>query len=96
MKKYINLLFAGVVLLSLSNCFDDMDDNITYSSTDVKDFVWKAMNAVYLYKSDIPDLANDRFSSNEEYSDYLATYDFEGNWKIGVSKTQQVSRYRIK
>ncbi|MDH7914184.1 S41 family peptidase [Winogradskyella sp. SYSU M77433] len=75
MKKYINLLFAGVVLLSLSSCFDDMDDNITYSSTDVKDFVWKAMNAVYLYKSDIPDLANDRFSSNEEYSDYLATYE---------------------
>ncbi|MCB0447655.1 MAG: peptidase S41 [Gelidibacter sp.] len=32
------------------------------------------MNAVYLYKADVPDLANDRFSNNSEYSDYLDSY----------------------
>ena len=32
------------------------------------------MNAVYLYKTGIPDLANDRFSSNQDYADYLNSY----------------------
>jgi C-terminal processing protease CtpA/Prc len=33
------------------------------------------MNAVYLYKSEIPNLANDRFATDEEYTLYL--YEFE-------------------
>jgi C-terminal processing protease CtpA/Prc len=32
------------------------------------------MNAVYLYKDEVPDLANDRFSSNEEYGSYLNSF----------------------
>ena len=32
------------------------------------------MNAVYLYNSNIPDLANDRFSSNSDYQEYLTNY----------------------
>jgi C-terminal processing protease CtpA/Prc len=32
------------------------------------------MNAVYLYKDNIPDLANDRFSSNQEYANYLNSF----------------------
>lgn len=51
-------------------CFEDLDDNVIASS-EIKDFVWKGMNAVYLYKSEIPDLSNDRFTTNEEYANYL-------------------------
>ncbi|MBV7267644.1 peptidase S41 [Winogradskyella sp. WHY3] len=51
-----------------------MDDNTSFSNSEVKDFVWKGMNAVYLYKAEIPDLANDRFNSNEEYNDYLNSF----------------------
>ena len=53
--------------------FDDADDN-TISASEINDFVWKGMNTVYLYKSNTPDLANDRFSSTEEYADYLNSY----------------------
>jgi C-terminal processing protease CtpA/Prc len=75
MKKIKTLLLTFAVLLLATSCFEDLDDNINFSNTEVKDFIWKGLNSVYLYKSDVPDLANDRFSSNEEYSEYLS--DFE-------------------
>ena len=74
MKKIKILLLAFVAAFTVTSCFEDLDDN-SIASSDIKDFVWKGMNAVYLYKSEIPDLANDRFSTNEEYANYLI--DFE-------------------
>ena len=73
MKK-IKALILIVAALFLTSCFEDQDDNIIQSSS-IKDFVWKGMNAVYLYKSDIPNLANDRFTNNAEYADYLDGFD---------------------
>jgi len=70
--KLLALLLA--ITTTLTSCFEDFDDNVITSSN-IKDFVWKGMNAVYLYKSEIPDLADDRFATNEDYSSYLA--DFE-------------------
>ncbi|TXE19987.1 peptidase S41 [Psychroserpens burtonensis] len=64
----ISLLF--ILILSLNSCFDDRDDN-AIAASEINDFVWKGMNAVYLYKDEIPDLANDRFTSNEDYGNYL-------------------------
>ena len=40
-----------------TSCFEDNDDNGALAS-EINDFVWKGMNAVYLYKDDVPDLAN--------------------------------------
>jgi C-terminal processing protease CtpA/Prc len=50
-----------------------MDDN-AISANEINDFVWKGMNAVYLYKENIPNLANDRFTSTSDYADYLNSY----------------------
>ena len=60
----ISALF--ILTLSLTSCFDDRDDN-AIAASEINDFVWKGMNAVYLYKDEIPDLANDRFTSNQNY-----------------------------
>lgn len=68
------ILLLVVVLATFMSCFEDMDDNAVPNSS-IKDFVWKGMNTVYLYKSDVPDLANDRFSTNEAYSNYLSDFD---------------------
>ena len=57
-----------------TNCFEDFDDNPTFSSLEVKDFIRRGLNAVYLYKDNVPDLANDRFSNDEEYTDYLNSF----------------------
>lgn len=71
--KILKFSLLALVLFTVSSCFDDRDDNIVLSSN-VNDFVWKGMNFWYLYKDEIPDLANDRFSSNEEYGNYLNSF----------------------
>ncbi len=74
MKKIKILFIACMATLCLTSCFEDLDDNLIASS-EINDFVWKGMNAIYLYKSEIPDLADDRFSTNEAYSAYLNSFD---------------------
>lgn len=68
--RLIKLCLLFVVALTFTNCFEDNDDN-AIAASEINDFVWKAMNATYLYKADVPDLANNRFSSDEGYSNYL-------------------------
>ncbi|MBT8279420.1 MAG: carboxyl-terminal protease [Bacteroidia bacterium] len=73
MKIYTKVILLFVLVGMLTSCFEDRDDNGIFAS-EINDFVWKGMNAVYLYKDNIPDLANDRFSSDQEYSDYLNSF----------------------
>ena len=70
--KFFILLFIPFIFLS---CFEDDDDNGAYAS-EINDFIWKGMNAAYLYKADIIDLSNDRFNDSEEYASYLNGYEY--------------------
>jgi carboxyl-terminal processing protease len=67
------LLLLCVVSFLTTSCFEDNDDN-QISASSINDFVWKGMNVFYLYKDNIPNLANDRFSSNGDYANYLNTF----------------------
>lgn len=69
-KRIKMLLLACSALFIVTSCFEDLDDNVSTTSN-INDFVWKAMNATYVYKDDIPNLSNDRFDSNEEYINYI-------------------------
>ena len=73
MKILKALALVIVVCCLATSCFEDNDDNGILSS-EINDFVWKGMNFWYLYKDNVPDLANDRFSSDEEYGTYLNTF----------------------
>ena len=57
----------------LTSCFEDNDDNGA-SASEINDFVWKGMNAAYLYKQEISDLDNERFNDYDEYASYLNNY----------------------
>jgi C-terminal processing protease CtpA/Prc len=83
MRKIKQILLSCLVLTTITGCFDDLDDGIA-SNSDIKDFVWKAMNSYYLYNDNVPDLSNDRFGINgiddrydktEEYQEYLDNFD---------------------
>lgn len=64
-------IFLLVLLsLSLTNCKND-DDNGLPPSTSVNDFIWKAMNLWYYWQTDVPDLADNRFSSDSQYTQFL-------------------------
>ncbi|WP_194768074.1 S41 family peptidase [Tamlana sp. I1] len=54
-------------------CFEDLDDQ-PITIPQINDFVWKGLNRFYLYKDDVPNLANNRFSSSSEYEDYLENF----------------------
>ena len=85
-KKGKAVILIFVVLLTFTwgaynKAFNhlDLDDN-TIATVDINDFVWKGMNAVYLYKSVATDLNNEannnaRFSTNEDYLSYLNSFE---------------------
>ncbi|MDP5158154.1 MAG: S41 family peptidase [Flaviramulus sp.] len=70
LKVLLLLLIFSFISIS---CFEDDDDTQIFAS-EINDFVWKGMNIFYLYKSDISNLANDRFTTNQEYADYLNSF----------------------
>ena len=72
-KYFVVLFLLGSIT---TGCFEDNDDVIPVASAaEIKDFIWKGMNTFYLYKADVPDLANNRFSSEEEYNNFLNSFD---------------------
>ena len=72
--------FIYLFLFSLlfTSCFEDNDDNGA-SASEINDFVWKGMNAAYLYKQEISYLDNDRFNDSDEYASYLNNYNSPEN-----------------
>ena len=72
MKKFVipSLL---LLLLLLSSC-EDNDDNAVPRSLEIKDFIWKGMNLYYLWQTDVPDLADDRFETQTDLNSFLETY----------------------
>ena len=73
MKSRCFFIYLFLFSLLFTSCFEDNDDNGALAS-EINDFVWKGMNAAYLYKQEIPDLDNDRFNDSEEYASYLNDY----------------------
>ena len=74
MRFPLKIILAVLLLGLTTSCFnDDRDDNVILAD-EINDFVWKGMNAVYLYKDNIPNLADNRFSSNQEYDNYLNSF----------------------
>lgn len=73
MKKIIIALLSITFLTLFTNCSDDYDDNP--AQTSVNEFIWKGLNQYYYWLSDVPDLADDRFSSNTEFDDFIYSFD---------------------
>jgi len=67
LKKIVIFSCAATLFVG---CFSDFDDDIT-SNSNIKNFIWSGMNLYYLYKDNVPDLANDRFTSAMDFQDYL-------------------------
>ncbi|WP_103072237.1 S41 family peptidase [Aquimarina sediminis] len=69
LKYFALFLFVGGMFTS---CFDDSDDVVRVSgTTEINDFIWKGLNTFYLYKADVPDLADNRFATNQDFTNFL-------------------------
>jgi len=86
MKKYPKFILLFLAMgLFLTNCSND--DNIVPEiepETDypVQNFMWQAMNLFYFWQSDVPNLADDKFSDTEDpsYISFLASEDNPANF----------------
>ncbi|SDW90368.1 C-terminal processing protease CtpA/Prc, contains a PDZ domain [Lutibacter oricola] len=74
MKKIIKLYISAFILIIISCCSNKNDNFTPTASLEIQDFVWKGLNTYYLWKNDVPNLNDSRFSSDKEYSDYLSDY----------------------
>ncbi len=81
MKSLKKIAICCLLLSIVTSCFKDNDDVINLidfndrNDLEIEDFVWRAMNVFYLYKPSNPDLANDRFATQEDRNEYLRTFE---------------------
>lgn len=69
--KSVLLLF--LLAYSLQSC-EDQDDVESPAALQVNDFVWKGLNQFYLWQADVPNLADDRFNTQDALNSFLAGY----------------------
>ncbi len=74
--KFSHRLFIPLLILFVTYSCSDRDDDINVApvNLEVQDFVWKGLNLWYFWQESVPDLADDRFSTNEEYTNYLSQF----------------------
>ncbi len=70
MKKIYFLLIFSLLFA----CQKQDDYKIDNQILEINDFVWKAMNALYLWKDQLPDLSDQRFDNQAGLNDYLQDY----------------------
>lgn len=89
MKKYF-FLFLGLSLVFLSCSNDDGINNGPTPDPDPtadvtsQNFMWQAMNLWYFWQADVADLADDRFSTNAEYTAFLESYPDPENFYYSI------------
>ncbi|WP_350285478.1 S41 family peptidase [uncultured Croceitalea sp.] len=74
LNKSLKVLLAISVFFVIISCSKDDDSDlprVTSKDVEIQDFMWKAMNFWYFWQADVEDLADDRFSSDEAYTEYL-------------------------
>ncbi|WP_418500783.1 S41 family peptidase [Flagellimonas sp.] len=88
MKKYFFLLGVALIFSACSN-----DDGIKNGPTPNPDpdadvtaqnFMWQAMNLWYFWQGEVADLADDRFSSDAEYTAFLESYTDPENFYYSI------------
>lgn len=92
MKKIsilLAILFFGA--LAFQSC-EDMDDN----AVPVQDFIWKGLNLYYLWKDDVPDLADNRFANQEQLNSFLESFSSPENlFRSLLYKPGEVDRFSV-
>ena len=76
MKRFQLFLPILFLFIFLIGCNDDDDDNNNEVpvNLEIENFIWKGLNLFYLWQDDIPDLSDQRFTSQEQLNDFLKGY----------------------
>ena len=82
MKKNLFKIIVSVFVFAFIIACNKSDDtptptpptNIDFSQVEIQDFIWEGMNLYYLWKDNVPNLANSKDDNNESYFNYLKLY----------------------
>ncbi|MCT4698929.1 S41 family peptidase [Tenacibaculum haliotis] len=74
--KLLKVVLIVLVSLTIVSCTSKDD---TPNDIQIQNFVWKGMNAYYLWQNEIPDLSDRRFNNNKELFGYLDNYNNPAN-----------------
>jgi carboxyl-terminal processing protease len=91
MKK---LLFFILISFLYSSC-ENIDDNAVPKNLQINDFVWKGMNLYYLWQSDVPDLADDRFANQSQLNTFLESYSTPTNLFNQLRIDTSIDRFSV-
>lgn len=72
--KLTFFLILSILILSISSCKND-DDNQVQPSKSINDFVWKSMNLWYYWQAQVPNLADDKFQNDTQYTTFLNAHE---------------------
>lgn len=67
--KLLKALFIAFIILSSISCSEKDDTPVDIQ---VQNFVWKGLNAYYLWQDQVPDLSDRRFKNDQELYSYLS------------------------
>ncbi len=68
-----SIIFLFLLVFSLQSC-EDNDDVAAPADVQVNSFIWKGLNAVYLWQADVPNLADNRFANENDFNSFLRGY----------------------
>ncbi|PKH52097.1 peptidase S41 [Tenacibaculum sp. Bg11-29] len=68
--KLFKAFLIAFLLITIVSCSEKED---TPSNIEVQDFVWKGLNAYYLWQDLVPDLLDRRFNNDQELYSYLSS-----------------------
>ncbi len=68
------LLFGGIFTSCSKDADDAIDKPIVNGDLTVENFIYRGLNEIYLYKADVPELANDFFPTQTERNDFLDNF----------------------
>ncbi len=68
-SKYFLLIFTAAILFNCSKA-EQLPENI-----EVHNFIWRGLNAFYLWQDEVPDLQDDRFSNQSQLNSFLGGFD---------------------
>ncbi len=72
MRLKSSLYLLLILALGLYSC--SKEENNIPEDIEIQNFIWKGLNAYYFWQQDIPDLSDQRFSSQEQLNSFLNNY----------------------
>ena len=73
-----SLVYFLLIAFSLQSCNDnddvDTETHNTLKDLEIKNFIWKGLNEVYLWQSDVPNLDDNRFAGPNDLDSFLEGY----------------------